>query len=222
MLPITKPGAVAVRVSFSANRLFSASMMPLLVIVEPVMMSMPFSPATNGPFLPMNWPSHASSAHLSPIVAVWLDTSTVRVAMVPSSFRVTFTVTSPPMLPITKPGADAVRVPAGTGSAEVSTEGSSTSSSPPPRLKGTASGLTGAAQASFTASTTAVEVTVAPASASMPAPRVKGALLPINCSAKLASVVARVPKPMVSPMELMFRPVMTFASSIVSWTSTSD
>ncbi len=200
-------------------------MMPVLVIVEFVITSMPFSPATNGPFLPMNWPSHASSAHLSPMPGVWLDTSTLRVAMVPSSFSVTFTVTSPPMSPITKPGAAAVRVPAGvgsTGSAEASTEGSSASSSPPPRSKGTASGFTGAAQASFTASTTAVEVTVAPASASMPSPKVKGALLPTNCSAKLASVVARVPKPMVSPMELMFRPVMTFASSIVSWTSTSD
>ena len=144
-----------------------------------------------------------------------LLTSMSRVAMVPSSFRVRVTETPPP-----KPLPVPVLAPAGTGVATVSTTGSPVSS--PPRLKGTASGFSGAAQASLTASITALEVMVAPVSTSMFSPAAKGAVLPINCWANSGSVVARVPKPMVSPMASMFRPVTTPASSMVSWTRTSE
>ena len=136
--------------------------------------------------------------------------------MAPSSFRVRVTVTSP-----LKPGAEAVLASAGRGSATVSTTGSSVSASPP-RLKGTASGFSGAAQAALTALMTALEVMVAPVRTSMFSPAAKGADLPTNCCANSGSVVARVPKPMVSPMASIFRPVTTPASSMVSWTRTSE
>ena len=134
--------------------------------------------------------------------------------MVPSSFRVMVTFTSD-----SRPLAEAVFAPSGTGWAETSTAGSSTAVSAP---KGTALGLAGASTAAFTAFTTAVEVTVAPASASMLPPIAKGAVLPTNCWAKVGSSMQRVPKPAVSPEDSMARPVITPAASLVSWTRTSE
>ena len=136
--------------------------------------------------------------------------------MAPFSSRVTTAFTSE-----AKPRAVPTSASAGRGWATVSTAGSSAPASPP-RSKGTASGFTGAAQAALTASMTALEVTVAPVSVSMFSPAAKGAALPTNCWANSGSVLARVPKPIVSPMASMFRPVTTPASSMVSWTRTSE
>ena len=80
----------------------------------------------------------------------------------------------------------------------------------------------GAATAAFTASTTALEVTVAPASASMPSPMATGAVLPTNCAAKAASSMQRVPKPAVSLAESITMPLIAPAASMVSLTVTSD
>ena len=72
------------------------------------------------------------------------------------------------------------------------------------------------------ASTTAVEVTVAPDSASTSSPRVTGMVLPMNCSAKAASVAQRVPKPEVSLEESMVRAVISLFSPTVKVTVTLD
>ena len=171
---------------------------------------------STGMVLPMNCSAKAvSSVQRVPMEGVSPMESMVRVAMVPSAFRVTMAITSE-----AKPRAVPTSAPSGRGSAMVSTAESSADSSSP-KEKGTASGFSGAAQAAFTASMTALEVTVAPESTSMLSVE-KGAALPTNCWANSASVVARVPKPAVSPMASMFRPVTTPASSMVSCTRTSD
>ena len=79
----------------------------------------------------------------------------------------------------------------------------------------------GASRAAFTASTTAVEVMVAPESASAFSPRVKGPVLPMNWLRKASSVVQRVPKPSVSPVESTVRPEIAPEASTVSSTFTS-
>ena len=171
------------------------------------------STPSKGPFLPMNWLRKASSVQGVAMPAVSPEASTVRVAMVPSSLKVAVTVTSD-----SRPLAEAVFAPSGRGSAAVSTTGSSAVSEP----KGAASGLAGASTAALTALTTAVEVTVAPAMASMFSPMAKGAVFPMNCSAKAGSSMQRVPKPAVSPEDSMARPVMAPEASLVSWTRTSE
>ena len=187
-------------------------MMPLQVLVEPVITSTP-SPAVKGPFLPTNCASQASSAHLSPMPAVWVETSTVRVAMAPSSFRVTNTVTSPPLLPPRplKPGADAVSTSAAgavSSAAGASSTVSTTSTATP--------------MATLAASTTALEVTVAPVKASMLSPTSGVAFLPMNWFRKASSSPQRVPKPWVSPVESTTMPVITLFASTVRVTVTSD
>ena len=189
--------------------LFTALITALEVKVAPETISAP----SKGPTLPMNWFRKASSVQGLAMASVSPEASTTRVAMVPSALKVAVTFTSD-----SRPLAEAVFAPSGRGSATVSTAGSSAA----PEPKGTASGLAGASTAAFTAFTTAVDVTVAPASASMFSPMAKGAVLPTNCSAKVGSSMQRVPKEGVSPEDSMARPVMAPAASMVSWTLTSE
>ena len=80
----------------------------------------------------------------------------------------------------------------------------------------------GAVRAAFSASTTALEVTVAPDRASMPSPMAKGPVLPMNCSAKAASSPQRVPKPGVSSPERISMPLTAPLASRVMLTFTLD
>ena len=185
---------------------FTASMTALEVTVAPVRAS-----ASTGAVLPMNWLRNASSSpQRVPKPGVSSPDLTISSAIAPFSSTVSSTTTSD-----WKPRA--VPVLTSPPRATVSTTGSSAVSLP----KGTASGLAGASTAAFTAFTTAVEVTVAPARASMLPPMEKGAVLPTNCSAKAGSSMQRVPKEGVSPEDSMARPVMAPASSMVSCTRTS-
>ena len=206
----SRPFAEAVRVSAAGavRALFTASMTALEVTEAPASTS-----ASTGAVLPMNWLMKVSSSpQRVPKPGVSSPDFTISSAMAPLASTVSCTVTSdwkPWALPVlTSP----VRV------ATASTAGSSAVSEP----KGTASGLAGASTAAFTAFTTAVEVTVAPARASMLPPMAKGAVLPTNCSAKVGSSMQRVPKPAVSPEDSMARPVMAPDASLVSCTRTSE
>ena len=199
----SRPWAEAVRPSSSANRALTALNTALEVKVAPATASK----LSKGPALPMNWLRKASSVQGVAIAAVSPEASTVRVAMVPSALKVATTFTSD-----SRPLAEADFAPSGRASAAASTAGSSSA----PEPKGTASGLAGASTAALTAATTAVEVTVAPARASMFSPMAKGAVLPTNCWAKEASSMQRVPKPEVSPEDSMARPVMAPEASLVS------
>ena len=120
-----------------------------------------FSPRVKGADFPMNWLVKASSAQSWPRPGVWEEASTVRVSTVPSAALVRETTTSRSL----KPGFVAVRV-----SAEA------------PSAAGTSSvfSAAGALMSSLTASTTAVLVRVAEATASTFSPRVKGADFPTN------------------------------------------
>jgi len=70
------------------------------------------------------------------------------------------------------------------------------------------------ARAALAASTTAVEVTVAPARASMFSPRAKGAALPMNWPMKASSSAQRVPKPGVSSPEAIIMEAMAPFSTV--------
>ena len=162
--PSPKPSPLAVRVSTAGasstgsagNSLFSASMTPLEEKVAPVTMSTP-SPTTNGPFLPMNWLMKESTRMLLQTGGTSPLTSISSVAMVPSSFRVTFTTTPSP-----KPSLLAVRV---------STAGISAS----------------AGNRLLMAAMAPLEEKVAPVATSMPSPTTNGPFLPMNCLMKLSA-----------------------------------
>ncbi len=109
------------------------------------------------------------------------------VAIAPFSSRVRVTLTSD-----WKPFAEAVNA---------SAAGISTSATETP-------------MAALAASTTALEVTVAPASASMPSPRSGVAFLPMNWFRKASSSAQRVPRPAVSPEASTAMPVITPASTV--------
>ena len=78
----------------------------------------------------------------------------------------------------------------------------------------------GADRALLMASTAAWELMVAPDTLSMPSPRVKGPVLPINWEVKASSMVSW-PRPAVSPLASMDSCAMAPASSRVSCTFTS-
>ena len=61
----------------------------------------------------MNWLVNSSFSHTAPMPAIWLDASTVRLAIVPSAFSVTTTLTGSS----SKPGAEPVSAFSGRGSA---------------------------------------------------------------------------------------------------------
>ena len=149
----------------------------------------------------MNCAVKSSSPHFWPKPAVSPLASTVSAVMVPLS-RVAVTVTS-----LAKPFMVAV------------------ASSPVASSAG-ASAASGASVASsveaarlFRASTTAVEVMVAPATASTSSPRVTGRVLPMNCAVKSSSPHFW-PKPAVSPLASTVSAVMV-PSSMVAVTVTS-
>ena len=187
---------------------FRASITALEVTVAPESTSMP-SPTTKGPFLPMNWLMKASSvAQRVPKPEVSSAEPMLRAAMVPSSFRVTDTFTSlwkPWAVPMilsagagSAPGAanspevtlpsstvrftfiSPVKPSAGATTAAPSAFTPTVPFSPSARMVTGASAAPTLARAALAASTTAVEVTVAPDRASMFSPRVRGAALPIN------------------------------------------
>ena len=79
----------------------------------------------------------------------------------------------------------------------------------------------GAVRAWLRASTTAVEVMVAPESASTFSPRANGPDLPTNCFWKSSSSITRWPKPGVSQLASIWMAVTTPASSKVAFTVTS-
>ncbi len=179
--------------------------------MAPVTISTP----SKGPFLPMNCPRNASLLHRSHTGgSCWLR-SRVRVAMVPSPFRVTDTPTSAPL----KPGAAAV-----SASPEGAWAGFSSLAAGAPKVTWVFCVLPRATSAThfrplLTEARTASLVTVAPDRASKEPPSM--ALMPGNCSWKEASL-ARAPKPavsakLVSPTE---QPVTTPSRSTPRVTAT--
>ena len=144
----------------------------------------------------MNWEVKSSSAHFWPKPAVSPLASTVSAVMVPLS-RVAVTVTS-----LAKPFIVAVASSPAAGASAASSASSA-----------------GAAARLFKASTTAVDVMVAPATASTSSPRVTGRVLPMNCAVKSSSAHFW-PKPAVSPLASTVSAVIT-PSSRVAVTVTS-
>ena len=140
-------------ISWVGNMEFTALITALEVKVAPETTSTP----SKGPFLPMNWLRKASSVQGAAIAAVSPEASTAIVAMAPSSFRVMVTFTSD-----SRPFAEAVISAAAGASVGISTSATATP------------------MAALAASITALEVTVAPESASIPSPRSGVAFLPMN------------------------------------------
>ena len=154
--------------SVEAARLFRASTTAVEVMVAPATASTS-SPRVTGRVLPMNCAVKSSSPHFWPKPAVSPLASTVSAVMVPSSM-VAVTVTS-----LAKPFMVAV-----TSSPVASSTGASVAS-------GSSVASSVEAARLFRASTTAVEVMVAPATASTSSPRVTGRVLPMNCAVKSSS-----------------------------------
>ena len=152
------------------------------------------SPRVTGRVLPMNCAVKSSSPHFWPKPAVSPLASTVSAVMVPLS-RVAVTVTS-----LAKPFMVAVASSPVASSAGASVASSVTSAA-------------GAAARLFRASTTAVEVMVAPATASTSSPRVTGRVLPMNCAVKSSSPHFW-PKPAVSPLASTVSAVMVPLSRV--------
>ena len=126
-----------------------ASTTAVEVTVAPVRASTP-SPRVSGMDLPTNWSVKSTPSQFWPMPGVCVEASTVRVAMLALSSRVTFTFTGASPKPFALPSRVA------------------------PGLTGDSG------WALLMASTTAPEVRVAPVRASTPSPRVSGMDLPTN------------------------------------------
>ncbi len=148
-------GSSAAGSSAAITTEFTALMMALELAVAPATMSMP----STGMVLPTNWPRKASVSHLATNASSYSESVplTETLAIVPSSATTTATVTRP-----VKPSAEArYSVPVTSSAAGASTAGSSA-----------AAGTT-----VFTALMIPLELTVAPATTSMPS---TGMVLPTN------------------------------------------
>ena len=159
-------GAASSAGAAEASASFTASTTAVEVIVALAIAST-FSPSVNGPVLPMNWFLNSSSCARAPKpgVSANLSSPIVISAILPSASRPSSTYTSPP-----KPFFVALTVfTTSAAGRAVSSAGACACSAVP-------------ASASFTASTTAVEVIVALAIASTFSPSVNGPVWPINCS----------------------------------------
>ncbi len=191
-----KPPAVPVKAAGAEAGAASAALMAFTtaseVTVAPVRASMP-SPMAKGPVLPTNCSiKAASSAQRVPKPGVSLEESMFRAVTAPVSSRETSTVTSlwkPPAVPLrTSPVMGAEGAAGFSAGAPKATRGDTAGSF-------SRATLVTQCRALLTASSTALEVTVAPDRASKEPPLT--ASMPTNWSWNDASL-ARVPKPGVS------------------------